>query len=107
MRLGRWWKKYGYRGPAYCQRCSELFRDHIIRSLSNSAHCSLETPCLDCKRILEHFPDGVKQDQGKAQKKPAAVPAGGAKGQAKAKVKKVAEVAEAKQRAEQAEQHTV
>ena len=61
LRLGKWWKKYGYRGPSYCQRCSELFRDHIIRSLSNSAQCTLETPCLDCRRILVHFPDGVKR----------------------------------------------
>eukprot|EP01047_Picozoa_sp_COSAG01_P079976 COSAG01_NODE_15374_length_1345_cov_2.270465_2_plen_297_part_01 len=31
LRLGMWWKKYGYGGPPYCQRCSEVFRDHIIR----------------------------------------------------------------------------
>lgn len=60
LRLGKWWKKYGYSGPAYCQRCSELFRDHIIRSLSNSAQCSMASPCLDCKRVLVHFLDGVK-----------------------------------------------
>ena len=83
LRLGRWWKKYGYRGPAYCQRCSELFRDHIIRSLSNSARCTLETPCLDCQRILIHFPDGVKQHLCKPQKKPAG-PAGARRQQKKA-----------------------
>ena len=36
-KMGFWWKKYGYDGPRYCQRCSELFRDHIIRQFSNSA----------------------------------------------------------------------
>ena len=55
-RLGRWWKKYGYDGPAYCQRCSELFRDHIIRGLSNSASCTLDTPCLDCTRLASIAP---------------------------------------------------
>ena len=64
-KMQRWWKKYGYQGvtcreasleraplgfawpqhshvrdrfagPAYCQRCSEIFRDHIIRQISNS-----------------------------------------------------------------------
>jgi hypothetical protein len=60
LRLGCWWKKYGYRGPAYCQRCSEVFRDHIMRRLSNSARCTLQTPCLDCQRVLAHFPKGVR-----------------------------------------------
>ena len=30
-KMGFWWRKYGYDGPRYCQRCSEVFRDHIIR----------------------------------------------------------------------------
>jgi hypothetical protein len=55
-RLGMWWKKYGYGGPPYCQRCSEVFRDHIIRGLSNSAKCTPAKPCLDCKKVLQHFP---------------------------------------------------
>ena len=54
-RIGLWWKKYGYVGPAYCQRCSELFRDHIIRQVSNTANCSRVTPCMDCSKVLEHF----------------------------------------------------
>jgi len=58
-------------------------RDHIIRSLSNSARCTLETPCLDCQRILIHFPDGVKQHLCKPQKKPAG-PAGARRQQKKA-----------------------
>ena len=55
-KMGIWWRKYGYSGKAYCQRCSEIFRDHIIRGLSNSCNCSRESPCLDCAKILEHFP---------------------------------------------------
>ena len=54
-KLGMWWKKYGYEGPLYCQRCSEIFRDHIIRQISNSAGCSRASPCVDCARILQHF----------------------------------------------------
>ena len=54
-KLGCWWKKYGYTGPRYCQRCSELFRDHIIRQYSNSAGCSRRFPCNDCTRIIKHF----------------------------------------------------
>ena len=50
--LGKWWRKYGYCGAAYCQKCSELFRDHLLRQISNSAHCSRECPCVDCQRVL-------------------------------------------------------
>ena len=102
LRLGRWWKKYGYRGepprrplrsylfaradimfpegfadprnaasgPAYCQRCSEVFRDHILRSLSNSANCTMSSPCVDCKRILAHFPDGLQPPKKKSKTAP-------------------------------------
>jgi hypothetical protein len=55
-KLGIWWRKYGYSGKAYCQRCSEIFRDHIIRGFSNSCKCCRESPCQDCAKILEHFP---------------------------------------------------
>ena len=55
-KMGIWWRKYGYSGKAYCQRCSEIIRDHIIRGLSNSCNCSRESPCQDCAKILEHFP---------------------------------------------------
>jgi hypothetical protein len=54
-KLGCWWKKYGYAGPRYCQRCSELFRDHIIRQYSNSAGCSRRHPCADCIQIIKCF----------------------------------------------------
>ena len=55
MKVGLWWKAHGYSGPRYCQRCSELFRDHLIRQLSNSANCSRDKPCPDCTKILTHF----------------------------------------------------
>ena len=54
-KMGMWWKKYGYVGHAYCQRCSELFRDHIIRQSSNSAGCNRKKPCVDCSKILGSF----------------------------------------------------
>lgn len=53
-RVGLWWKKFGYAGPVYCQRCSEVFRDHILRGNSNSADCTLTTPCHDCRKVLRH-----------------------------------------------------
>ena len=55
IKFGQWWKAYGYDGPCYCQRCSELFRDHCIRQLSNSAGCSRGDECPDCAKILGHF----------------------------------------------------
>lgn len=55
-KMGVWWRKYGYNGEPYCQRCSEIFRDHIIRGFSNSCNCSRDTPCNDCAKILNHFP---------------------------------------------------
>jgi hypothetical protein len=54
-KMGMWWKKYGYVGHAYCQRCSEPFRDHIIRQMSNSAGCNRKKPCVDCRKILGSF----------------------------------------------------
>ena len=55
-KIGMWWRKYGYAGPRYCQRCSELFRDHIIRQYSNTARCSRQRPCTDCAKVLMHMP---------------------------------------------------
>jgi hypothetical protein len=56
---GRWWQTLGYGGPAYCQRCSEVFRDHIIREKPNSAQCSRGHPCDECAGLLQHFVGGV------------------------------------------------
>jgi hypothetical protein len=54
-KMGKWWRVYGYGGEAYCQRCSEVFRDHIMRQKSNSAKCTREHPCDDCGKILDRF----------------------------------------------------
>lgn len=35
-KFGNWWRCYGYSGEEYCQRCSEVFRDHLLRQKSNS-----------------------------------------------------------------------
>lgn len=61
MLLARW-ALFGYAGEPYCKRCSELFRDHLLREVSNSAQCTRESPCDDCCQILEHCPaerDGI------------------------------------------------
>ena len=55
-RFVAWWKSLGYRGEKYCSRCSENFRDHLIRQTSNSAGCTRAAPCSDCSQILAHFP---------------------------------------------------
>ena len=57
-RQGKWWSSVGYDGEPYCQRCSEIFRDHIIRKMSNSANCTREHPCHDCEQILRCFTGG-------------------------------------------------
>ena len=57
-RQGKWWSSVGYDGDPYCQRCSEIFRDHIIRSMSNSANCDRKHPCHDCEQILTCFTGG-------------------------------------------------
>ena len=53
--MGNWWRGYGYAGAPYCQRCSEVFRDHLIRQKPNSANCSRDDPCHDCAKLLENF----------------------------------------------------
>ena len=57
FKLGQWWKGFGYSGPRYCQRCSEVFRDHLIRQQSNSAGCTRAEPCNDCGKVLAQFKD--------------------------------------------------
>ena len=55
VRLGRWWQKFGYSGQAYCLRCSEVFRDHLMRQIPNSAKCSRDSPCTECAGVLAGF----------------------------------------------------
>ena len=73
-KIGLWWKKYGYVGKPYCQRCSELFRDHIICQLSNSAHCTREKPCADCEAVLRCFKKPIDWQRldvaGKSRRQP-------------------------------------
>eukprot|EP01052_Picozoa_sp_SAG31_P008998 SAG31_NODE_464_length_15318_cov_17.930876_11_plen_325_part_00 len=57
LKLGKWWRSIGYKGPNYCQRCSELFRDHILRQFSNTAGCTRTTPCCNCLPVLRWFSD--------------------------------------------------
>ena len=57
LKLGKWWRSIGYKGPNYCQRCSELFRDHILRQFSNTANCSRTSPCCNCQPVLRWFSD--------------------------------------------------
>eukprot|EP01052_Picozoa_sp_SAG31_P016986 SAG31_NODE_1145_length_9684_cov_12.800209_3_plen_179_part_00 len=49
-KLARWWRGYGYAGGPYCQRCSEVFRDHLIRQKSNSVRtpnaCAQQLSCF-------------------------------------------------------------
>lgn len=55
-RQGLWLKRYGYRGPEYCERCSETFRTHIIRKRKNVVGCTREVPCkLLCSKMLPLF----------------------------------------------------
>ena len=77
--MGKWWSGYGYAGNPYCQRCSEVFRDHLIREKSNSATCSREAPCDDCGKILRHFPGDV-WDRADAKRDAAGEKAAGAAG---------------------------
>ena len=85
-RHGRWWQTLGYTGPvsasslsvprlsvrllkqlfaqSYCQRCSEVFRDHIIREKPNSAGCSRARACDECAKVLTHFTGDLPDHKG-------------------------------------------
>eukprot|EP01047_Picozoa_sp_COSAG01_P019043 COSAG01_NODE_1047_length_11943_cov_30.026762_7_plen_468_part_00 len=54
-KLGCWGYQAGYSGPRYCQRCSEVFRFHIMEQKPNSADCSREFPCQICVQVLRHY----------------------------------------------------
>lgn len=61
QKMGGWLKKYGYSGPDYCQRCSRIFRDHLIRQRRNAAGCSRDAPCVECAQVMSGFLDGGKK----------------------------------------------
>jgi hypothetical protein len=56
-RLGFFWQKFGYDGPAYCTRCSAVFRAHIVaQTVSNEkCKCTRDQPCAGCALILGQF----------------------------------------------------
>ena len=54
-RTGRFWRKFGYNGPAYCYRCSCVFRAHMLTCKMASDKCTREVPCDRCSKILVHF----------------------------------------------------
>ena len=62
QKFGCWWRGVGYSGPPYCQRCSEIFRDHLIRQYKNSAMCTREAPCGDCTKILGYVRRGSNEE---------------------------------------------
>lgn len=54
-RVGRFWRKFGYDGPAYCYRCSCAFRAHMLTCKMASDKCTREAPCSRCNKVLAHF----------------------------------------------------
>lgn len=54
-RIGHFWKKLGYDGPAYCNRCSSSFRAHMLMEVVSEKKCSRSVPCLVCTEVLLHF----------------------------------------------------
>jgi hypothetical protein len=56
IKFGQWWQSFGYSGDFYCQRCSEVFRDHLMRNRSNSAACTRSSPCREYAQMLVFFP---------------------------------------------------
>ena len=53
--LGAFWRKFGYDGPAYCSRCSSLFRAHIVSRTVSTDKCTRDHPCARCALILRYF----------------------------------------------------
>ena len=54
-RLGFFWRKFGYDGPAYCSRCSSVFRAHMVTRTVSNDKCSRDEPCERCEKILAEF----------------------------------------------------
>ena len=54
-RLGMYWRKFGYKGPPYCTRCSGVFRAHILTCTVSPGTCSRDKPCSSCAVVLGHF----------------------------------------------------
>lgn len=54
-RLGLFWRKFGYNGPAYCSRCSSVFRAHMVTRTVSNDMCTRDQPCERCELILSAF----------------------------------------------------
>jgi hypothetical protein len=67
-KFGKFWQSIGYSGDFYCRRCSEVFRDHMVRQNSNSAQCTRSSPCDDCAQMLVFFPLDVWEQAEKLAK---------------------------------------
>ena len=58
--MRKWYSHYGYQGPNYCKRCSEVFNNHLLHRKGkhkNRAGCTRLTPCVRCKAILDQVKD--------------------------------------------------
>jgi len=82
-RMGHFWKSFGYAGPAYCNRCSSVFRAHMLMEGVSEKKCSRQVPCYICKQVLRQFScpieDALKsmeaaQKKEKSRKRPAPKP---------------------------------
>jgi hypothetical protein len=80
-----WYKRFGYAGPAYCKRCSEIINNHLLRQTAknyNRAGCSRAKPCSHCTQVLsyvsEHttFFNAIDAERSARQAKRAAKEAG-------------------------------
>ena len=71
-RLAKWLAVHGYKGPPYCQRCADTFKEHQIihSSVATAATaaagvagtsgtiCQRAAPCDGCSTVLGHFLKG-------------------------------------------------
>eukprot|EP01052_Picozoa_sp_SAG31_P022832 SAG31_NODE_1839_length_7124_cov_5.833310_3_plen_400_part_00 len=55
QKLGRWWRKYGYDGPRYCQRCADTFSNHVMRELLVCSILALQ----NCASLMAPFPPAI------------------------------------------------
>jgi hypothetical protein len=62
-RFGQFWKSFGYDGPAYCNRCSSVFRAHMLIGTVAEKRCSAQAPCHICKAVLAHFARPVEANK--------------------------------------------
>eukprot|EP01044_Picomonas_judraskeda_P001341 COSAG03_NODE_80_length_14027_cov_69.115953_2_plen_732_part_00 len=54
-RTSRFWRKLGYAGPAYCWKCAQIFKSHMLKRSVASDICCREAPCPRCVQIFAYF----------------------------------------------------